>query len=163
MPTNEAVSSSAADALLASYATNHRINEFLIQNLSDAAWRATPPDGKGRDIASIFAHMHNVRLMWLKSAVTDGRIPAKLDGHVFTKQDANRALEESWRVMNDLLRDALATGGRIKGFKPDAYRFLAYLLAHDAHHRGQISMLARQIGHPLSKSANFGMWEWGVR
>jgi hypothetical protein len=24
-------------------------------------------------------------------------------------------------------------------------------------------MLARQSGHPLSKQAVFGMWEWGTR
>ena len=40
---------------------------------------------------------------------------------------------------------------------------LAYVFAHDGHHRGQIAMMARQIGHPLSKSAGFGLWEWGTR
>ena len=53
--------------------------------------------------------------------------------------------------------------GRVKNFKPDAASFLAYLLAHDAHHRGQISMLARQLGQTLPQSVNFGMWEWGTR
>ena len=38
-----------------------------------------------------------------------------------------------------------------------------YLISHDAHHRGQISTLARQVGHPLPKQATFGMWEWGSR
>lgn len=61
------------------------------------------------------------------------------------------------------VRNALRSEGRIKGFKPDAGSFLAYLFAHDTHHRGQISMLARQVGHPLSKSANFGLWAWGTR
>jgi len=39
----------------------------------------------------------------------------------------------------------------------------AYLIAHDAHHRGQIAMLARQTGQPIPQKAMFGMWEWGVR
>ena len=47
--------------------------------------------------------------------------------------------------------------------KPDAASFLGYLTAHDAHHGGQIALLARQCGHPLSKSAGFGIWEWGTR
>jgi uncharacterized damage-inducible protein DinB len=51
----------------------------------------------------------------------------------------------------------------VKGFKPDVGGVVGYLIAHDAHHRGQISMLARQLGRPLSKSAGFGMWEWGTR
>jgi uncharacterized damage-inducible protein DinB len=65
--------------------------------------------------------------------------------------------------VEDVLRAALESDGRIKGFKPDVASFLAYLLAHDAHHRGQITMLARQMGHPISQSAMFGMWEWGTR
>jgi uncharacterized damage-inducible protein DinB len=39
----------------------------------------------------------------------------------------------------------------------------SYLISHDAHHRGQICMLARQLGHTLPKAAGFGMWEWGSR
>jgi uncharacterized damage-inducible protein DinB len=33
---------------------------------------------------------------------------------------------------------------------------------HDVHHRGQISMLARQVGHPIPPKLNFGLWEWGT-
>lgn len=46
-----------------------------------------------------------------------------------------------------------------KGFRPDVAGFLGYLIAHDAHHRGQITMLAQQLGHPLPQKAMFGMWE----
>jgi uncharacterized damage-inducible protein DinB len=65
--------------------------------------------------------------------------------------------------MGDLLGRSLASDGRIRGFKPDAASFFAYKFAHEAHHRGQIAMLARQMGLPLSKSVGFGMWEWGTR
>src|SRR5579863_4789756 len=41
--------------------------------------------------------------------------------------------------------------------------FLAYLVAHDAHHRGQITRPARQVAHPIPQSVMFGMWEWGTR
>lgn len=49
------------DRLLAAYDTNERINRYLIESLPPAAWRAEPPGGKGRTIASIVAHMQNVR------------------------------------------------------------------------------------------------------
>ena len=43
--------------------------------------------------------------------------------------------------------------GRVKGFRPDVAGFLGYLIAHDAHHRGQITMLARQTrASPASES-----------
>lgn len=150
------------DALLNSFETNNRISLYLIENVDDDVWR-TKPEGKGRDIASIFAHVHNVRLMWLKAAGSGDAVPEKLDGGSSTKQETAKALEESCRALEVVLRSAFETDGRVKGFKPDAAGFLAYLIAHDAHHRGQISMLARQLGHPISKSAMFGMWEWGTR
>jgi hypothetical protein len=53
-------------ALLNAFKTNDRINRFLIGHLPDTVWRADPPGGKGRTIAAIVAHMHNVRVMWLK-------------------------------------------------------------------------------------------------
>jgi uncharacterized damage-inducible protein DinB len=150
------------DALLAAYGTNSRINEYMIRNLPREAWRAMTPDGKGRNIASIVAHMHNVRLMWLKAAQGFEEL-SKLEGDDFTPDDAIEALRASYQPMRDLIAGSLNGDGRIKGFKPDVASFLGYLIAHEAHHRGQISMLARQSGHPLPKSAMFGMWEWGRR
>ena len=139
-----------AQALLRAYETNDRINRYLIENLTDAVWDAPPPDGKGRNIAGIVAHMHNVRLMWL-------------DKSTVTRQAAERAFVESHDALWDVLDAALRGGGRVKGFKPDVAGFFAYLVAHDAHHRGQITMLARQLGQPITQKAMFGMWEWNSR
>ena len=151
------------DALLHAWATNNRIDTYLIGNMPDEAWRAVPPGGKGRDIASLFGHMHNVRVMWLKSINKTAALPAKLEGEEYTKEDAIAALTESQQALEAALRKSLSSDGKISGFRPDAASFLAYLFAHDAHHRGQACMLARQVGHPLSKSAGFGLWEWGTR
>jgi uncharacterized damage-inducible protein DinB len=149
-------------ALLNAFNTNNRINHYLIDNLPAAAWKAKPADGKGRNIAAIVAHMHNVRVMWLKAAKAE-EIPAQLDRASVTPSQALRALESSRHALSMIINRALAGNGRIKGFRPDVAGFLAYLIAHDAHHRGQITMLARQVGHPLPQKAMFGMWEWGSR
>ena len=106
--------------------------------------------------------MHNVRLMWMKAAGHQGAMPAKLEPDC-SQEQAIAALETSCAALSTVIAAALAGDGRIKGFKPDVAGFLGYLIAHDAHHRGQASLLARQLGHPLAKSASFGMWEWGVR
>jgi uncharacterized damage-inducible protein DinB len=150
-----------SEALLSSFGINDRINLYLIENLAEAAWRAEPPDGKGRDVASIVAHMHNVRVMWLKA--TKGNVPEQLDRHKVTPPQAGKALEQSRAALKEVLQASLKTDGRIKGFHPDVAGFFGYLIAHDAHHRGQITMLARQVGHPIPQKATFGMWEWGVR
>lgn len=152
-----------AASLLTAFGTSHRINLYLIQNLPDEAWRAATPNGKGRVIASIAAHVHNVRLMWLKAAARDAVLPEKLDPDTATKQQVLQALAGSFAALEALIRNSLATDGKIKGFKPDVGSFVGYLIAHEAHHRGQMTLLARQAGHPVSQSVMFGMWEWGTR
>ena len=161
MPVKSAAPIVLADALLAAFDTNDRINHYLIENLPGEAWRAEPPQNKGRVIAAIVAHMHNVRVMWLKAA--GGKVPEQLDRHTVTPAQARKALEASRAALREVLQAALSTNGRVKGFRPDVAGFFGYLIAHDAHHRGQIAMLARQVGHPILQKAMFGMWEWGVR
>lgn len=150
-------------ALLNAFNTNNRINQYLFDNLPAAAWKAQPPGAKGRSIPAIVAHMHNVRVMWLKAANKNGEIPAQLDRTKVTPTQALHAMEKSRHALSIVLSRALEGDGRVKGFRPDVAGFLGYLIAHDAHHRGQIAMLARQVGHPLPQKAMFGMWEWGSR
>jgi uncharacterized damage-inducible protein DinB len=101
--------------------------------------------------------------MWLKSAAKGSDIPAPLDRVTVTPSQALRAVEQSRLALSVVISAALEGDGRVKGFRPDVVGFLCYLVAHDAHHRGQIAMLARQSGHPLPQKAMFGMWEWGSR
>jgi uncharacterized damage-inducible protein DinB len=150
-----------AEALLAAFDTNDRINQYLLDSLPAEAWRAEPPGKKGRDVAGVVAHMHNVRVMWLKA--TKGKIPEQLDRLTATPAQAKKALDASRSALREVLQASLDGDGRIKGFRPDIAGFFGYLIAHDAHHRGQITMLARQSGHAIPQKAMFGMWEWGVR
>ncbi|MGH7626499.1 MAG: DinB family protein [Gemmatimonadaceae bacterium] len=45
----------------------------------------------------------------------------------------------------------------------DVGHVLTYFVAHEAHHRGQIVMLARELGHRLSREATNGLWQWSTR
>jgi uncharacterized damage-inducible protein DinB len=163
MPKPAPAAFSLPQALLTSFDTNDRINHYMIENLPAEAWRAEPPEGKGRTIAAIVAHLHNVRVMWLKAAAKGSKIPEQLDRTSVTPAQATKALEQSRSALSAVLNTALDSDGRVKGFHPDVAGFFGYLIAHDAHHRGQICMLARQVGHPLPQKAMFGMWEWGTR
>ena len=64
-------------ALVDAFAVNERMNQFLLENLDEDAWRVEPPGGKGRTIAAIFAHIHNVRHMWLSVSAKGAGIPEK--------------------------------------------------------------------------------------
>jgi uncharacterized damage-inducible protein DinB len=150
-------------ALLNAFNTNNRINHYLISQVPAEAWGAKPPGGKGRSIPAIVAHMHNVRVMWLKAAAKGSKIPEQLDRAKVTPSQALAAMEQSREALAVVLSRAMESDGRIKGFRPDVVGFFAYLVAHDAHHRGQIALLARQLGHPLPQKVMFGMWEWGTR
>ncbi len=147
-------------ALLSALATNNRITQYLIENVPAEAWSAKTPEGKGRSIAAMAAHIHNVRLMWLKAA--GAQLPAKIEESASAKETI-KALGESHEALAGLLGTALESGGQVKSFKPDAASFFAYLVAHDGHHRGQIASLARRLGHPIPASVGFGMWEWSSR
>jgi hypothetical protein len=52
--------------LVESYAVNERMNQIILEHLDPAAWRAKLPGSRGRTIAAIFAHVHNVRRKWLR-------------------------------------------------------------------------------------------------
>lgn len=150
-----------ADAVLRSFAIHNRVHLYLLNAVSPDAWTAPPPGGKGRTLAALVSHMHSVRLMWLKAAGLK-TMPAPLE-KTATIADAKSALEVSAAAMHELLAKALHGSGKITGFKPDAWAFVAYLIAHEAHHRGQMLLLARQVGHPVDQKTSFGLWEWGVR
>jgi uncharacterized damage-inducible protein DinB len=163
MPKKASAPFALPGALLNAFENNDRINQYLIDNLPVEAWRAESPDGKGRNIASIVAHMHNVRVMWLKATSKGSRLPDQLERTKVTPMQAKKGVEQSREALRAVLARALESDGHVKAFRPDVAAFFGYLIAHDAHHRGQVTMLARQVGHSLPQKAMFGMWEWGTR
>lgn len=161
--TNKAVELDVKRSLLETFAINERVNQKLIESLSDAAWRAEPPTGKGRTIAGIACHIHNVRLMWLAAADKSTKLPAKLDDEKTSRGGAMEALGYSAGLIRKLLEKGLSDPeGRVPNFKPNVVAFTGYLVAHDAHHRGQTAMLARQLNMAVPSKVSFGLWEWGT-
>jgi hypothetical protein len=68
-----------------------------------------------------------------------------------------------------MLGEALGDGGtRVEKFRRDGWappwppglEMLCYMLSHEAHHRGQVCMLAHQLGFPLPDEAAYGIWNW---
>ena len=143
-----------------SWRIHDRINRYLLDSINENALGGKPP--KGRTARAQFVHMHNVRLMWLKSAA-----PELLDGLTKLEPDASREqvaqeLSKSGQAVSILLERSFADG-KVKGFKPHPAAFLAYLISHESHHRRQVEINLRAIGMPISDKASFGLWEWGSR
>src|SRR5271169_3794048 len=108
---------SLPQALLTSFDTSDRINQYMIENLPADAWRAEPPEGKGRTVAAIVAHIHNVRVMWLKAAAKGSKIPEQLERSSVTPVQALKGLEQSRGALSAVLKSAMEGDGRVKGFK----------------------------------------------
>ena len=149
--------------LIETWNIHDRINRYLLKAVpDDALGSALGP--KHRTIYQLFAHMHNVRLLWLKSAAPELLASlAKIEGATGDKASLVNALENSGQAIASLLQKALAAGGKVKGFKPLAVAFLGYLISHESHHRGQIGWTLKNTGHPLDQKTAYGLWEWGVR
>lgn len=155
--------------ILQAYALNDRMNQFVLEHLDSRAWRAKNSSNKSRTIADIFAHVHNIRCKWLRLSAPYLKLPARLDRRRCTQKQAQAALVESARLCSQMLAEALSgPQGRVQSFVRDGWArpwppgiaMFAYVITHDAHHRGQVCMLAHQLGFPLTGQAAYGMWVW---
>ena len=154
-------------AALRVFAANERMNQILIEHLDPAAWKAKPP-GNARTIAAIFTHMHNVRAKWVRLTAPHLKVPPQLDRARCTPRQARAGLAQSAARCAQMLAEAFGGGGRIQKFQRDGWagpwpvgmEMLCYMLAHEAHHRGQVCMLAHQLGFPLPKHVAYGLWDW---
>lgn len=153
--------------LAETYAVNERMNQILLDHLDPRLWRAKPPGEKGRSIAAIFAHVHNIRRKWLRLSAPHLKLPCALHRTRCTMQQTRSALAESARRCSEMLESALIAEG-IKQFRRDGWArpwppgaaMVVYMIAHDTHHRGQVCMLAHQLGSPLPAKVGGGLWNW---
>ncbi|HSK43512.1 MAG TPA: DinB family protein [Candidatus Binatia bacterium] len=149
------------------FAANDRMNQVLIENLDPTVWRAQPP-GKVRTIAAIFTHMHNVRTKWVRLTAPHLKVPPQLNRTNCTPQQARAGLAHSATRCAEMLTEALSGGGRVNEFLRDGWaqpwpvgpEMLCYMIAHEAHHRGQVCMLAHQMGFPLPMKVTSRLWNW---
>jgi uncharacterized damage-inducible protein DinB len=160
-------------ALLASWRTNSRVTAYLVEHLPAALWDAQVPGAPRRTIRMIAGHVHNSRCSWLKTLGREHRIavPASVDRRKVTRRELLVALGRSSRGIEALLELGLAAGGHVPPSKAYVWRnlpldvphVLTYFVAHEGHHRGQIVMLARQLGHRLPTNISAGLWLWTKR
>jgi uncharacterized damage-inducible protein DinB len=162
-----------SESILKAWFTNNNVTIFLIEKLPDALWTAAIPGSPRRTIRMLAGHIHNSRCMWIK---TLGRphgigVPPSVDRRRVRRSQLIPALKRSGEGIAKLLAFGLAHDGQIPPTRAYAWRnlpldvghVLSYFVAHEGHHRGQIVMVARQLGHRLPSEVTGGLWQWTKR
>ena len=148
-------------ALTETWLIHNRINIYLLNAIEEEHFKDVL-SSKGRNVGEQFAHINNVRLMWLKvanPALLEG-LP-KMEKEGITKEALTNALTLSAEAIEKILEQSI--DGKVRGFKPHDTAFLGYFISHESHHRGQIMLALKQSGHPVNQKVQYGIWEWGVR
>jgi len=153
--------------IIAAWQTSNRATTYLIEQLPAAIWSSAVPGVPRQTVGMIAAHLHNSRCRWIKSigARHGVKVPARVDLRRIRQKALVQALSRSSAGMIDLIELGIARGGNVpaatwQNFPTDLEHFLSYFAAHEGHHRGQLLLVARQLGHRLSPETAGGIWQW---
>ena len=161
------------DSILGAWGTNGLVTAYLVERLPAALWDVPVPGAPQRTVRMIAAHFHNSRSRWIKTLGEEHGIsaPRLVDVRKVTRRALLAALTRSSAGIEALLELGLASGGHVPPSKRYVWRnlpldvghVLTYFVAHEAHHRGQLVMVGRQLGHRLPQEAVNGLWQWTTR
>lgn len=167
------VSPASADlhaVVVAPWRTNCRTTAFLVDHLPAPLWDLAVPGAPRRTVRMIAAHFHNSRARWVRTLGEEHgiRVPALVNPRRIDRRALLAALDRSGRGIESILELGIRNGGEVPPSKQYIWRnlpldvghILAYFVAHEGHHRGQLIMLARTAGHRLPREVTDGIWQW---
>jgi len=151
--------------ILEAWWTNHRIHLLLIDHISEEGMRSTLSKRGGRNVVRQLAHVHNNRVWQLEARARDlaEGLPKFETRDEPDKETLRQALLASAERIATFFEECLEGAPKRRGFKKGVITHLAYFIAHESHHRGNILLTLKQCGHPLPKEIAYAIWDWDRR
>lgn len=147
------------EAVDAAWQRNRAVNRALLEHLRPPMLAARSPGG-GASVAQLLAHMAGTVKFWGDRIDPDRMqpVPDLFHGQPESGEpdalDPETDLTRIRAAFEETAAAALALararpGGSAESPHPDSAAYLVHMLAHDAHHRGQILLALKTAGHPL--------------
>jgi len=129
----------------------------LLDCVPDNLMGAKSPDG--RSVSGLFAHIHDGLCLWMRSATADWRHEGFGESAEPPKEELRAALVEG---CEELVQHFSEGDGRLMGEEippvGTGADLIGYMVAHEAHHHGEIYTTLQQHGHTEFKHR---LWHQG--
>ena len=141
------------EALLDSWDRNNTILVNLLRILPEGGLDLRAMEGSP-SVAELFTHIHYVRLVFVSEDVPE--FAKELPEEWVAEHDPDRIaqmLNHSAKAVRDGVRSRVETGREMDLHYDHPILFLQHMIWHEGYHHGQIKLVLKLAGHPITNKA----------
>jgi uncharacterized damage-inducible protein DinB len=150
------------EQLVDAWRTNNKVSLLFIELIDDEGMKKTLSHRGGRTVYEQLVHLNNVRTQWLH--VVDKRIAINHKsiekGKPYDRDALYEAFEDSSKGIEDFIQASWEKGGKVNSFRKGLIPFISYLIAHEAHHRGNMLLTLKECGMKIPDEMKWDIWDW---